>query len=454
VFDAAWLFNWAHATFDGFYPIFLSLVRFGRHLDRFRCFVGPVTPLLDEQICNSTPGTQCDMQDMWQRFGEYGQADTELLSYASAVGQGRSLLFEEVLIGSGHGGEYATAVMLPGTAAHASDGFLAQLQDKGDALHIFRDRLFHAYGQQPPPRRIRSNEGRHAKSPLEIVVAHNKRFSPSDQDALREVVFTLNAHSLLRGQGIIRNVSAVYLDCGSLSFAQQVALLCRTDIYVTSTGSSIFYSLLLPDGSVTVNLGTTAVYEGFFNQAQNGQHCRCGNGYPNYGEEFLGASYRRTLTMYLSLSAVKNGIATSRMEVLSLIETAATRIHAGFPVPIPRPEDNLSIFGKILSDLVNRSGSSLSGLRGWWYPHKHHALLSDAERLQLLRSEFLCHQRAHGQASAADLVYEQHKPHDLPAVSGMDLTVLRQLKREYQLNTVLGVHQECECVVCVSCGME
>jgi len=52
------------------------------------------------------------------------------------------------------------------------------------------------------------------------------------------------------------------------------------------------------------------------------------------------------------------------------------------------------------------------------------------------------------------LVYEQHKPHDLPAVCGMDLTVLRQLKREYQLNTVLGVHQECECVVCVSCGME
>jgi len=216
----------------------------------------------------------------------------------------------------------------------------------------------------------------------------------------------------------------------------------------------MFYSLLLPDGSVTVNLGTRAEYAGIFNQAKKGQKCRCGNGFPNYGEEFVGASNRRTLTMYLSLSAVKNGLAKSRIEVLSLIEKAAARIHAGFPVPIPRPEDNLSIFGKILSDLVNRSGSSLSGLQGWWYPNKGHALLSDAESSQVLESEYLCHQRAHGQASAADLVYEQRKPYDLPAVCRMDLTVLRQLKREYQLNNVLGVRQECECVVCVSCGME
>jgi len=132
----------------------------------------------------------------------------------------------------------------------------------------------------------------------------------------------------------------------------------------------------------------------------------------------------------------------------------AARMHAGFPVPNPRPEDNVSICGKMMSDLVSRSGSSLSGLHGWWYPNKGRALLSGAESSQLLESEYLCHQRAHGQASAADLVYEQCQLHDLPAVCRMDSTVHRRLRREYQLNNVLGVRQECECVVCVTCGME
>lgn len=77
------------------------------------------------------------MQDMWQCVRTHGQADTELLVRTSAVGQGRSFLFEGVLIGSGHDGEYAIAVMMPGYAAHVPDGLLDHLQDKGDALHLF-----------------------------------------------------------------------------------------------------------------------------------------------------------------------------------------------------------------------------------------------------------------------------------------------------------------------------
>jgi len=37
--------------------------------------------------------------------------------------------------------------------------------------------------------------------------------------------------------------------------------------------------------------------------------------FPNYGEECEGTSNRRTFTMYLSLSATKNGLANCRIEV-------------------------------------------------------------------------------------------------------------------------------------------
>jgi hypothetical protein len=231
----------------------------------------------------------------------------------------------------------------------------------------------------------------------------------------------------------------------------QLQLLRDADVMVSGIGTALFYSLLLPDGAVTVNLGWNRprdAWQGVYDM--DGRLAGGPPELPSYGEEFLGMSNRRARMLYLPLKQVRKGASTADLSML--LSEAEELVRNGFEIPISSPEDNLGVFGKIILDLERRSESSFRGLNG--LPQR------DGDEFNV-QEEIACHTRAVGQSSATDLVYEQALVDKLPTIHQnqsilepchIDVELLRELKLEHKLPEELGLTATCECVVCEDCG--
>jgi hypothetical protein len=417
------------------------------------------------------------------------------------------LLFDELVVGSGHAGEYVSETSLAATQS------FAHLPPDEDILLEFRERLYKAHGVLPPQRRstsLRSHQDEKTPRQLKVLIADNERFSPVFMKVLQEAAQELNASTQLTpvaagsniskgGESVLYNASAgsSFLEHGSprrtgpldvkfVDWAQlqpwreQLKLLREADILVSGIGTSLFYSLLMPDGAATVNLGWNRPRDAWGGPRKHGERdagiADPAAGMPSYGEEFLGMSNRRAKMFFLPLHQVRRG--PSPADISSMIRHAESRIRQGFDIPVARPEDNLSIFGKILLDLQRKSEVSAKGLAGLPIPvhddihvnELYEAALSKASRPQVQTAlneltppnvflhaayeEQLCHTRATGQGSASPVVLEQTFNQQVIGPCHVDLPLLRQLKIEYKLKEALGVTTECECVVCEACGLD
>mmetsp|Transcript_55804 Transcript_55804/g.130265 ORF Transcript_55804/g.130265 Transcript_55804/m.130265 type:complete len:592 (-) Transcript_55804:30-1805(-) len=438
LFRALWQDRWAHALFDGLYPAYVSLARFGLENHVFT----PVTILSNYTggvDCRTSAaqrlglsgagiytGIACQMEDAIRLFGGNGNLHQELLRindlWEYQLQSKSVLLFDHLVSGSAHMGEYASYLGLPGT----KDSSLAEEPSSSghDFLGKFADRLVFAHGLEPPTPKPSSKDS--AKRVLKVIITANKRMSSQEVRAMTDIA----------ASGVDAPVPGYHLDVSFVDwstvqpFKKQLQLLQQTDIMVSGIGTAMFYSAFLPFGSVCINTGWKDTLS-----------------IPTFGEEILGMSNHRTRFLYMPLDKVTAGIAKADIE--EQVRRAASLIIQGFSLPIADSVENLSIFGRIIHDLGQQSESSKTGLQG---------------RNQV-DGGFLCHQRPTGQTSLSDIVFERMvdaqnllfqlpRPVALIDACQIDVAELRQLKQKYQLAEALGIAEmSCECIACEDCGM-
>jgi len=434
LFRAQWFDRWAHAMFDGLYPAFMSLAKFGLkdhiftplvempdYTGKFDCRAESVQTmgLSKEGIYI---GAACQMEEAFRLFGSKGDAGGELLKihklHKELRNSKESLLFEHLVGGSAHMGEYASWLALPGTLG---SGITEEVAENGrDIVGVFADRMYEAHGLPPPQARTASNTP--PKDRLQVIITENKRMDFATVSLLKNIA----------SEGI---ESASPVDIRFVNWQeiqplrQQLRILRDADIMVSGIGTAMFYSAFLPHGSICLNTGW-----------------KDRNNVPSYGEEMLGMANHRSRFVYMPLERLMEGY--TKDDWTAAIRDAAKLISDGFAVPLADSTVNLSLFGKIIRDLGRASATSKEGMQG---------------RLQT-DGGFLCHQRPSGQTSMSDLVFERVAETSLvfprPPVTSLatachlDVDLLRDLKKKHGLLEALGISdRDCTCVVCDSCGL-
>lgn len=440
----------------------MALAKFGRHADAFLpvvCLSNQTNGIDCRKRSAQEHRIDCAMEEAFRRFGSLGRDEGELIKrdlVREEIGKASSsewLLLDELIVGSGNEGEYVSNTVLPATQS-------VDLIPGGDVLLAFRERLYQAHGVIPPLRRSRSDENRTSAKPLEVLITGNQRDTPKLLEAFQGTAAYLNSQGSKTSEGVAamlrRHLNVRFVSWEDLQpWGEQLKVLKDIDILVSGIGSALFYSLLLPDGAAVVNLGYNRPLGAFAGETSAPAGAAT---FPSYGEEFLGMSNARVRTFYLPLDQVERGPST--LELSSLLEEAGAAVRKGFEIPLASPEENLGIFGKIILELQQRSESSRRGLAADSQNH----LTNGDDNAQALPGhwldQFRCHQRGSGQASAADLVYEQSITQavipefrsQLSSSCHIDLQLLRQLKVKYRLKDALGVTAQCECIVCEACG--
>eukprot|EP00439_Symbiodinium_sp_Y106_P071415 s3228_g12.t2 len=393
LFRALWQDRWAHALFDGLYPAFVSLARFGleNHVFTPVAIMSNYTAGLDCKKPESQAlglsgagiytGSACQMEEAFRLFGTRGgrgrakRREQELLRLSDLwellLNAKAALLFDHLISGSAHMGEYASYVSLPGT----KDSSLAEEPSAygRDILGEFSDRLYLAHGLEPASSKTSSRPGP-AKEKFKVIITANKRMTPEEVASMKE----------LAQQGVASHknfsMEVSFVDWSLVQpFRKQLELLQNTDIMVTGIGTAMFYSTFLPFGSVCINTGW-----------------KDSSLMPTYGEEVLGMSNHRSKFLYMPLEKLRDGMGKADIE--HQIQLAASLITEGFSLPLRSSEENLSIFGRIIHDLGQQSDTSRKGLQG----------------REQLDGGFLCHQRPTGQTSLSETwphaTYQQLSP--------------------------------------------
>jgi len=430
LFRALWQDRWAHAVFDGLYPAYVSLSRFGLGNHSFTpvALLSNYTAGLDCRTEDSQlmglsgagifTGTACQMEEAIRLFGAGKESAAPLLRINDLQDElrGSAILFDHLVSGSGHLGEYASVLALPGTLeGHNLEDSIPRMDLLGD----FADRMYLAHGIQPP---------HHVEKPkrpkLKVLITSNKRMSPEEVADLTELAESASA------QGASSPYEIRFVDWSKVQpFKAQLELLRETDIMVSGIGTALFYSAFLPWASVCVNTGW-----------------KDDASVPTYGEDILSMSNHRTRFLYMPLEKVRRGV--TRWDIENEIHKAAALIAEG-KVPPKHLDDNLSIFGRIIRELSLDSEASRRGLQG----------KSQED------GGFLCHQRPTGQTSLSDVVFEralnaknlmfQVEQTTLVQACQIDVHLLRELKRKYNLTNALGAgFPTCDCVACEACGFK
>jgi hypothetical protein len=531
LFKALYHHNWAHAMFDGLYPAYVGLTKFGRHHDKFLPIVSflPAQPATTDckDFATKKKLLSCAMEDAWRLFGSKGDPEGELIRKRIAEPGDSYLHLDELIMGSGHSGEYVANLWLAG-----SQSATEYMPQDEDALVNFRDRIYEAHGVKPPRRRTSSNNGRDAARPLNVLITDNERSTPRLQSDLNSIAEWFNEDSdkqvaqqfdmkvgrggcddanLLQHGGSFTDEAHVHamcleLNCASYSWSNdtndalhgawfcskdtydsvsnsaefplwkvgrrktddsfkddvkrygsmsvaflaweefqpwevQLKILRNTDVLVSGIGTALFYHLLLPDGSATINLGWNRP-EKAWGGPPGGPTPNSGPpGIPTYGEEFLGMSNRRAKMIYMPLDQLARGPKAS--EIGRLLKKAEATIRGDFEIPVASPEENLGIYGKILAEVERRSWTSYLGLRG----------IDSAGNLLQVPEEIGCHTRASGQSAASDAVLEQSILQNVTLKCGVNVEMLRKVKAEYRLHEFYGTSHKCDCVACEKCGV-
>merc|ERR1719201_3032740 len=104
------------------------------------------------------------------------------------------LVFDELVVGSGHAGEYVSETSLAATQS------FPHLPPDEDVLLEFRERLYKAHGVLPPQRRttsLRSDQDGNLPSALKVLITDNEKYSPELVQVLQDAARELNASTQL-----------------------------------------------------------------------------------------------------------------------------------------------------------------------------------------------------------------------------------------------------------------
>lgn len=373
-FGQYWHYNVGHALFDGLYPAYVALIRFApRHLYPFRI----LARLAD---CNN-----CWAEDIYRRFSGFAILKQQVLN---SMSKGRWFMFEELIMGTGALCQRCTQ---PNLQLPASIEL--------DASRLFRDRIYRQHGLiQPAIRHRSSSERRKSNDLLLAYIIHNKRFTSNDRkeiiQAINEINQYTNAHfnktnhstsvqsswpfvrvsylfydQVRAENGTIKHLNITSTDFHSSiyefidsNFNAQLKMLRQMDIHITGPGTGQMYQTFLPDGSVTINLGSVKPWG-----SDNTE-----GAIPSYLEQYMTSGTPYIKGLYYPINERTKGI--KKDQVVRLIREATQLILQGFSLPV-NPYENLALDGQLFVEMCEKDKEfcSLVTVRT---PNKDHACLN------------------------------------------------------------------------------
>jgi len=418
-------FNWAHAFFDGLYPAFIALAKFGRYREPYYTFldshewdsegmthVKTVRGFYSRfDPCKGHEGKSmvCKVREAVRMFGAIGDVNAEYLTWQVAREcYGHIFRFNELILGSGaHGQRMATTQL--------SNSLSMKYLHKGvGLLPIFKERLMMSFGLAPP-RRSSSNEGRDPQKPLHAYIADNERFTYQNkmQPRLAALEDYYKRHC--------ERIRVTFIRWRNYdTWAKQMKMVIDTDIWVTSVGSAQYYGVLLSDGSALLQLG----------HADSDLKTL-----PHYGEEFILASNPYIRVVHLPFDQIRRG--PNVYEIAAALEHTADLIRSDFKVPSENPHEQLSVYAKLVLEATRRDPFFKVILTGIDFDVQNPA---NGNRLTPK------HTGNCPRKYPAEIIFETQK---MKNNCFLREDVLYELKQEFNLTGLLEIEPTGKCIVCV-----
>lgn len=207
--DVLWYGNVAHALFDGLYPIYLALIKFGYHDDTFSFLAG-------EWVSKDTFGYK-----VIKLFTKGG----DLLEYPN-LDKNKVYHFETLVAGTGSAGNRVV------------NQDCKLYGEKWDGMGIFKKRILEVCNKT-------------ANKPLneipKIIIVNNKRYSDYELLVINKVI-----------EHFSNSYNIKFVDWGTgynKSFENQMEEIQDVDIHITGPGTGMLYMPFLKKGAVNVNVG-------------------------------------------------------------------------------------------------------------------------------------------------------------------------------------------------------
>lgn len=209
--DNIWYGNIGHALWDGLYPLYVALVKFGYSESDF-------VPLFKDFQNRQTLAYEPTV-----RF-----AGKDIIDYLR-IEDNKVLHLKTLVAGTGSTGNRVINV-----------NYTLYGEKEYKALSLFKNRLLSRYNLQ---------SDKSINNPLKIIVIKNKRFTEKEEAVIRRVVEYYKTKA--------STVSIKYIDWyhGYSSFENQMKEVVDVDIHITGPGTGMMYMPLLKKGAVNINLG-------------------------------------------------------------------------------------------------------------------------------------------------------------------------------------------------------
>ena len=206
--DNLWYGNIGHALWDGLYPLYVALVKFGYINDDF-------TPLFGDFENKQTLAYLPTIQFAGKDILNYHQLDKNKLIH-----------FKTLVAGTGNTGN---RIINP--------NYMLYGEKEYNALSLFKKRLLSRYNLEID---------KPLNTPLKAIIIKNKRFSQNEIDVINKIV------------DYYKNIIEIkYIDWyhDYSSFGEQMKEIIETDIHITGPGTGMMYMPFLKKGAVNINLG-------------------------------------------------------------------------------------------------------------------------------------------------------------------------------------------------------
>ncbi|KAF4669822.1 hypothetical protein FOL47_002337 [Perkinsus chesapeaki] len=308
-----YMHNVGHLLYDGIYPLFISMIRFGYGEARVNAAFRIVYNEMHQ------PGQKVPADTVVPKF--FGGTYYRLNDFSEDLYR-----FQRVIVGSRR-------------MAHRSlnlQGTMPGSYSFENSLYYFTQRLKAAYGLVPWTDFMSANaeiKTDRAAGGCKGVFTDNKRFTEHERAMFRSILAKLKKSGLC---------DIIFLQWEEHSFREQLEIFSESDVYISGVGTGITRAHMIKPGGVVVNLGEFETI-----------------GYPprvqaSYRDvQFsTGAPYLGVLFYPARLWNIYGEFQPEAVE--DIIEQAVRKVKEGFVLPRPL-EDGLSHVGKTFSQYCEQS---------------------------------------------------------------------------------------------------
>jgi hypothetical protein len=200
--------NMGHALFDGLYPLYLALVKFGYKDESFT------------YLTSDWHNKQAMAYDVITRFSR-----NNLMEYHH-LDRSKLIHFKTLVAGTGK------------TGCTVVNQEYSMYGKKYDAVRLFKQRMLKAYN-------IQIDKPINEKP--KIIIVDNKRYSEYEKSIIDQVINYFQPVADIKYVDWARHYDYV--------FASQMKELEDTDVYISGPGTGITYMPFIKEGAITISLG-------------------------------------------------------------------------------------------------------------------------------------------------------------------------------------------------------